>query len=156
MAKSGTVLVNLRKDWFSPDGSLYQTRDNPHEFPAEWAEEAKPEEVKPAKTVTTTVETPAEVSGRKYAVLPSTAEIVEDSTVVMVKQNTGGGEQVMVSSVVEGDVSAVGGAVGKDGFEEPSQPVAAAAKVAKDAGMDQVGSKPRESGPLPAGEKKPA
>jgi hypothetical protein len=36
------------------------------------------------------------------------------------------------------------------------QSVADAAKVAKDAGLDQVGGKPRESGPLPAGTKKPA
>lgn len=33
---AATVLVNLKKDWFSPDGSLYQKRDNPHEFPDEW------------------------------------------------------------------------------------------------------------------------
>ena len=35
MAK-GTQMVNLKRDWFAPDGSLYQVRDNPHEFPGHW------------------------------------------------------------------------------------------------------------------------
>jgi hypothetical protein len=61
---------------------------------------------------------------------------------------------VMMPSAVEGDVKAVGGAVGEHGLEEPSQSVGDAAKVAKDVGVDQVGGKPRESGPLPAGTKK--
>lgn len=56
----GTVLVNLRRDWFGPDGSLYETRDNPHEFPAEYADSPADKESK-----------------SKYAVLPSTAEVVE-------------------------------------------------------------------------------
>src|SRR6185295_15846821 len=139
MAK-GTVLVNLRRDWFSPDGSLYQVRDNPHEFPAEYAEPHKGED---------------KDDKRKYEVLPSTAEIVESEAIVMTIQNTGGGQQVEVPTAVQDDVKEVGGAVGKHGLEEPSQKVDEAAKVAKDAGMDQVGGKPRESGPLPAGTKKP-
>ena len=151
-----SVLVNLRKDWFSPDGNLYQSRDNPHEFPAEWAEEVDPKVVKAAAEKTVTTTTAEEVSTQKYVVLPSTAEIVESSATVMVVQNTGGGERLLVPSAVEGDVTAVGGAIGKSGEEEAAQPVAAAEKVAKDAGMDQVGGKPRESGPLPAGTKKPA
>jgi hypothetical protein len=154
MAK-GTVLVNLKKDWFSPDGSLYQTRDNPHEFPADWAEPAKPDKVVEAKKETTVVETAEQFNKRKYAVLPSTAEIVESTQTVAVLQNTGGGEQVLMPSAIEDDVKEVGGAIGKHGLEEPSQKVSEAAKVAKDAGIDQVGGKPRESGSLPAGTKKP-
>lgn len=134
----GTVLVNLKRDWFSPDGSLYQVRDNPHEFPKAYAD--KPDKDAP--------------EGQKYAVLPSTAEIVEAGDTVVVVQNTGGGQQVLVPSAVQGDVDEVGGAVGKHGLEEPSQSVAAAAKVAEDTGLNQVGGKPRESGPLPAGTKK--
>lgn len=138
MAK-GTVLVNLRRDWYSPDGSLYERRDNPHEFPEAWAEPA---------------EGKAKEAGAKYAVLPSSAEVVESGKTVAVLQNTGGGEQVLMPSAVEGDVKEVGGAVGEHGLEEPSQKVSDAAKVAKDVGVDQVGGKPRESGPLPAGTKK--
>jgi hypothetical protein len=155
---SGTVLVNLKKDWFGPDGSLYQARDNPHEFPAAYAdppEKSKEDKKEPAPIVVA----PPPVSAAKpprYAVLPSTAEIVESSDTVITLQNTGGGQQVQVPTAVEGDVEKVGGAIGKHGLEEPAQTVSAAAKVAKDAGIDQVGGKPRESGPLPAGTKKPA
>ena len=28
--------VNLKKDWFAPDGTLYLARDNPHNFPSDW------------------------------------------------------------------------------------------------------------------------
>ena len=155
MAK-GTVLVNLRNDWFGPNGNLYQARDNPHEFPADWAEESDVK-VKPNPQVTTTTTTGGgEPVKPKYAVLPSSAEIVESTDTVVVVQNTGGGQQALMPSAVEGDVKSVGGAVGKHGMEEPDQSVAAAAKVAKDTGLDQVGGKPRESGPLPAGTKKPA
>jgi hypothetical protein len=149
---SGTVLVNLKRDWFGPDGSLYQARDNPHEFPAEYAEPVK-EEKTPVKETVTVTTVGGDVRKQKYAVLPSTAEIVESSKTVMTVQNTGGGQKVLVPTAVEGDVKEVGGAVGPHGLEEPSQSVAAAAKVAKDAGIDQVGGKPRESGPLPAGTK---
>jgi hypothetical protein len=155
MAK-GVVLVNLRNDWFSPDGSLYQARDNPHEFPAEWADKADEKEVTAARRTTTVEETPAVVTKPRYAILPSSAEVVEEVDTVAVLQNTGGGQQVLMPSAVQGDVDSVGGAVGKHGLEEPDQSVTSAAKVAKDAGIDQTGGKPRESGPLPAGTKKPA
>ena len=135
----GTILVNLRKDWFGPDGSLYQARDNPHQFPEEYAN-------KPGKDAK---------EGQKYAVLPSTAEIVDSSgATVAVLQNTGGGQQVLMPSEVQDGAKSVGGAVGEHGLEEPDQSTSAAAKVAKDTGLDQVGGKPRESGPLPAGTKK--
>lgn len=153
MAK-GTVLVNLRKDWFGPDGSLYEARDNPHEFPAAWAEPGKEVETKPASTTTTTTESKAEVTKPKYAVLPSSAEVVDSETTVVTIQNTGGGQQVLVPTAVQDDVETVGGAVGSHGIEEPHQTVDKAAKVAEDTGLDQVGGKPRESGPLPAGTKK--
>jgi hypothetical protein len=135
----GTVLVNLKRDWFGPDGSLYEARDNPHEFPEEFAEPCKDKNDK-----------------QKYAVLPSSAEIVEGGKTVAVIQNTGGGQQVLMPSEVQDDAKSVGGAVGKNGLEEPDQSTTEAAKVAKDAGLDQTGGKPRESGPLPAGTKKNA
>ena len=134
----GTILVNLRKDWFSPDGSLYRAIDNPHEFPAAFAD-------KPPK------EAP---EAQKYAVLPSTAELVESSKTVATIQNTGGGQRVMVPTAIQDDVKEVGGAVGDHGVEEPAQSVTDAAKVAKDVGVDQVGGKPTESGATPAGTKK--
>lgn len=140
MAK-GTVLVNLRRDWFSPDGSLYQVRDNPHEFPAEYADTPSKEQ-KEAN------------DKQKYAVLPSSAEIVEGGDTVVVVQNTGGGQQVLMPTEVQDGAKTVGGAVGKHGLEEPHQSVSDAAKVAADTGLDQVGGKPRESGPLSAGTKK--
>lgn len=157
MAK-GVVLVNLRKDWFAPDGSLYQARDNPHEFPAEWAEpgELSEEDKREEPPVKVEVARPAKKEASRYAVLPSSAEIVDSSATVAVLQNTGGGQQVMTPSAVEDGAKTVGGAIGKHGLEEADQSVGAAAKVAKEAGMDQVGGKPRESGPLPAGTKKPA
>jgi hypothetical protein len=144
MANPGVILVNLRKDWFGPDGSLYQARDNPHEFPAKYAEAPDKKDLKEGE------------KAPRYAVLPSSAELVESSKTVLVRQNTGGGQQVEMPVAVEGDVKSVGGAIGEHGLEENSQSVAAAAKVAKDTGVDQVGGKPRESGPLPAGTKKPA
>jgi hypothetical protein len=137
------VLINLKRDWFSPDGSLYQVRDNPHEFPAEFADKPTKEQTEKDKN-------------RVYAVLPSSAEVVESTKTVAVLQNTGGGQQVMMPSAIQDDVKEVGGAIGEHGLEEPAQSVSDAAKVAKDAGLDQVGGKPRESGPLPAGTKKNA
>jgi hypothetical protein len=152
MAK-GTVLVNLGNDWFSPDGVLYREMDNPHEFPAAWAEPGEKKEA-PVKETVTTSTTGGEDLTTRYAVLPSTAEIVESQDTVAVLQNTANGEQVMMPSAVQDGAKSVGGAVGEHGLEEPHQSVAEAAKVAKDAGVDQVGGKPDESGPLPAGTKK--
>lgn len=143
----GTVLVNLKRDWFGPDGSLYEVRDNPHEFPANFAD--APEKVKKEKE-----DEPVNPRAQKYAVLPSTAEVVESSKTVVTVLETGGGQRVMVPTAVQDDVKSVGGAVGEHGIEEPDQSVAAAGKVAKDTGLDQVGGKPRESGSLPAGEKR--
>jgi hypothetical protein len=83
-------------------------------------------------------ETPAVVTKPRYAILPSSAEVVEEVDTVAVLQNTGGGQQVLMPSAVQGDVDSVGGAVGKQGLEEPDQSVTSAAKVAKDAGIDQT------------------
>lgn len=144
----GTVMVNLETNWFGPGGSLYEAVDNPHEFPEEWAEKPKKEED----------ESDEDWKDRKkrqpYAVLPSSAKILEDATTVAVVQNTAGG-QVVVPSVVEGDVKSVGGALDDKGIEQPDQSTAKAEKGA-DAQNLQVGGKPSESGPLPAGTKKPA
>lgn len=138
MADSGTVKVNLKRDWFGPDGSLYEVRGNPHEFPTEWADEPADDAPK----------------GAKYAVLPSTAEIVKEGKTVAVLQNTAAG-QVVVPTAIEGDVKSVGGALDEKGNEKPSQSVAAAAKGAEEENV-QLGGRPRESGPLPPGTKKPA
>lgn len=147
MAK-GTVLVNLRRDWFGPDGSLYQVRDNPHEFPAAYAD-------KPDKEQTEDNDNRLKGKEVKYAVLPSSAEIIEDAKTVAVIQNTGGGERVIVPTAVEGDVKSVGGALDDKGIEKSTQPVGSAVAGAKELEVE-VGGKPRESGPLPAGTKKPA
>ena len=32
------MLVNLRRRWFAPDGTLYEPSGNPHTFPDEWRE----------------------------------------------------------------------------------------------------------------------
>lgn len=121
MAK-GPQLVNLKRNWFAPNGSLYEVRDNPHEFPGDWD-------------------------------LPPTAEELGVAKTVAVVQNTASGS-VIVASAVEGDVKSVGDALDAKGFEQPTQSVAAAAAGA-DAQHLEVGGKPRESGPLPAGTKKP-
>lgn len=146
--EKGTVLVNLRRDWFALDGSLYQVRDNPHEFPAEYAEEPKElsekeqqELIRSGKTIP---------KDQKYAILPSSAEIVEAGKEVAVLQQTANGGVVEVATAVEGDVKSVGGALDKTGNEQPTQSTSAAETAAKDLNID-VGGKPRESGPLPAG-----
>lgn len=104
MAK-GTVFVRLRRDWFAPDGSLYQVRDNPHEFPADYADEPKFEQ----KEGESDAAFKARQKKQKYAVLPSTAEIVEDGKEVAVLQQTASG-YVEVATAVEDDVKSVGGA----------------------------------------------
>lgn len=143
--EKGTVSVNLAKDWFAPDRSLYQSRDNPHNFPAEWAD--KPKELSAEEKEDGKVRS----KKQKYAVLPSTAEIVGENTrTVVVLQDTANGSKVEVAVPVEDDIKSVGGALDENGVEQPNQSVAAAEKGAKGANVD-VGGKPRESGPLPAG-----
>lgn len=143
MAK-GTVLVNLRRDFFAPDGSLYQQRDNPHEFPADYADKPKQHEGEDDDAFK------ARAKRQKYAVLPSTAEVVEGGKEVAVLQQTADGSTVEVATAVEGEVKSVGGALDDKGNEQPSQSVAKAEKAAEELNID-VGGKPRESGPLPAG-----
>lgn len=136
----GTVVVNLKKDWFGPSDSLYQARDNPHEFPEEWAAEPSKEQKE-------------KYPAQKYAVLPSTAVLVDNPKVVAVKQQTASGD-VTVASVVEDGAKSVGGTLDEAGVELPAQSTAAAEKAADKLGVGEVGGKPRESGPLPAGTKK--
>ena len=146
---AGTVMVNLKKDWFGPDSSLYQARDNPHEFPAEYAE--APEKAEDESTE----DFKARQKRQPYAVLPSSAELVKGGgKVVTTLQQTANGAEVEVPTLIEDDVKSVGGALNAKGREDPDQPVSAAASAAKEDGT-QVGGKPRESGPLPAGAKKP-
>jgi hypothetical protein len=146
MAK-GNVLVRLKRDWFSPDGSLYQVKDNPHSFPAEWAD--KPGELTDEQKADGKVRSPKQ----KYAVLPSTAEVVEAGKTVAVKVDTANGTQLTRAEAVEGDVKSVGGALNDKGLEEPSQTLAKAESAAEDLNVD-AGGNPQQSGPLPAGAKK--
>ena len=143
-----TVLVNLRRDWFAPDGNLYQVRDNPHEFPAEYADEPKMEK----RDGESDDAFKARSKRQKYAKLPSSAELVEGGKEVAVLQQTASGDVVEVATAVEGDVKSVGGALDDKGVEQPNQSVAKAEKGAEALNLD-VGGKPRESGPLPAGSK---
>lgn len=139
----GTVGVRLRRDWFGPGGSLYQARDNPHEFPASYAAKPKQQEDESDEDFK------ARSKRQPYAVLPSSAELIGDVRTVAVLQNTANGEQLVVPTLVEDDVKSVGGALDDKGVEQPAQTVAAAEKRADEQNVE-VGGVPRKSGPLPA------
>jgi len=141
---NGTVGVNLAKDWFAPDDSLYQARDNPHEFPASYADKPKQQEDE------SDADYKARLKRQPYAVLPSSAELVGGGgRTVAVLQNTANGEQLVVPTLVEDAVKSVGGALDPKGIEQASQPVASAERGADEQGVE-VGGVPRKSGPLPA------
>lgn len=136
MAK-GKVIVNLRRDWYAPDGSLYEARHNPHEFPADWAD--KPPKDAPEK--------------QKYAVLPSGATIVDGGRTVEVYRNTADGTGVLTPEVVEEGVKSVGNTVDETSKgptdhnkTHQSTSVASAVAAAKQSGAE-IGGKPRESNP---------
>ncbi len=153
MAK-GTLMVNLERDWFAPNGSLYQVRDNPHEFPASW-EDQIPRIKKPVRETTATGKLPA-VPEQAYEVDEEARDRIilgKDAKTVAVVQNTASGS-VIVATAVGDEVKSVGGALDSKGIEQPAQSVASAAAGAKEQNLE-VGGKPRESGPLPAGTKKP-
>lgn len=140
----GMVGVRLKKDWFGPDGSLYQARDNPHEFPVAYADKPKKAEDESDDDFK------ARLKRQPYAVLPSSAEIIDkDTRTVVTLQDTANGEQLLVPTLVDDDVKEVGGALNDKGLEQPAQSVAAAEKGA-DAHHVEVGGVPRKSGPLPA------
>lgn len=140
----GTVGVRLKKDWFGPDGSLYQARDNPHEFPAAYADKPKQADNESDEDFK------ARQKRQPYAVLPSSAEVIEGGgRTVVTLQNTANGEQLLVPTLVDDDVDSVGGALDNRGVEQPDQSVSAAEKGA-DAHNVEVGGVPRKSGPLPA------
>lgn len=141
---SGTVGVRLKKDWFGPDGSLYQARDNPHGFPAAYADKPKQREEESDAAYK------VRLKNQPYAVLPSSAEVIGDDTrTVVTRQNTANGEQLLVPTLVDDETDAVGGALDNKGVEQPAQSVAAAEKGAA-AHNVEVGGVPRKSGPLPA------
>lgn len=140
----GTVGVRLRRDWFAPDGSLYQARDNPHEFPAFYADKPKQREDESDEDFK------ARQKRQKYDVLPSTAEVLPGGgRTVSVLQNTANGEQLVVPTLVDDEVKEVGGALDPKGIEQPTQTVAAAERGAEEQNVE-VGGVPRKSGPLPA------
>lgn len=140
---ASTVGVRLARNWFGPDGSLYEVRGNPHKFPAEYAE--KPEQGKEESEANYK----ARLKTQPYAVLPSTAEIIgEDACTVAVLQNTANGEQLVVPTLVGDEVKSVGGALDKNGTEQSSQTVTAA-EAGAEAQDVQVGGVPTKSGPLP-------
>ena len=142
---SGTVGVRLKKDWFGPDGSLYQVRDNPHEFPASYAEKPKQKEDESDEDFK------ARQKRQPFAVLPSSAEVIDagESRTVVTLQNTANGEQLLVPTLVESEVKEVGGALDSKGIEQQSLSVAEAEKGAEAQNVE-VGGVPRKSGPLPA------
>lgn len=142
----GTVGVRLKKDWFGPDGSLYRVRDNPHEFPASYADKPKQADDESDEDFK------KRQKRQPYAVLPSSAELIEGGKTVAVVQNTASGS-VIVPTLVEDDVKSVGGALDDKGVEQPDQSVKAAEAGAKEQNL-QVGGKPADSGPLPAGTNK--
>lgn len=142
---SSTVAVELKRDWFGPDGSLYQVRDNPHQFPATFADA-------PAKGEDESDED-FKVRAKKqpYAVLPSSAKVISGDKVktVAVLTNTANGAQLVTPTIVSDDVESVGGALNSKGVEKSDLTVAEA-----EAGADEYeierGGVPRESGPLDA------
>lgn len=139
-----TVSVRLKKDWFGPDGSLYQARDNPHVFPATFVEKPKQAEDE------TDEAWKLREKRQPYAVLPSSAEIVgTDTKTIATLQNTANGAQLVVPTTIENDVKSVGGALNDKGFERSDQTVGEAEKGAEAYEVD-VGGVPRKSGPLPA------
>lgn len=140
----GTVGVRLKKDWFAPNGSLYQARDNPHEFPAEYADKPKQAEDESDEDFK------ARQKRQPYAVLPSSAELIDGkSRTIVTLQNTANGEQLVVPTLVGEEVKEVGGALDDRGIEQPNLTVAAAEKGAEAQNVE-VGGVPRKSGPLPA------
>jgi hypothetical protein len=141
----GTVGVRLRRDWFAPDGSLYQARDNPHEFPAHYADKPKQKEDE------TDEDFKARQKRQPFEILPSTAEVIDEgkSRTVAVLQDTANGEKLVVPTLVDDDVKEVGGALDDKGLEQPAQSVAEAEKGAEAQNVS-VGGVPRKSGPLPA------
>ncbi len=148
MAK-GTLTVNLARDWFAPNGSLYQRRDNPHEFPASWEDQIPG--IKKAKArgdAAKEVEYVEDKDARDRII------VGENTRTVATLQRTADGTELVVPTVVEDGVKAVGGALDDKGIEQPAQSMAKAEAGAKEVNA-QVGGKPRESGPLPAGTKKP-
>jgi hypothetical protein len=142
----GTVAVNLKRDWFGPSNSLYQVRDNPHEFPAEYA--AKPEKGEDESKE----DFEARVKKQPYAVLPSSAEVISEGDVktVAVLVNTANGSQLVTPTIVSDDVKSVGGALDAKGHEKQNLSVAEAEKGADEYEV-QRGGVPRKSGPLDAG-----
>lgn len=143
MAK-GMVGVHLKKDWFAPDGSLYQMRDNPHEFPAEYADKPKRQDGESEEGYK------LRLKRQPFAVLPSSAKVLDkDARTVAVLQNTANGAQVVTPTLVDDEVDKVGGALDSRGLEQSSQSVGAAEKGAE-AYEVEVGGVPRKSGPLPA------
>lgn len=143
----GKVGVRLKRDFFAPDGSLYQARDNPHEFPAEYADKPKFEQGEDESDDAFK----ARQKKQKYAVLPSTAEVIDagESRTVAVLQKTANGTELVVPTLVDDEVKAVGGALDNKGLEQPAQSVAAA-EAGAEAQNVEVGGVPRKSGPLPA------
>lgn len=140
----GKVGVRLKKDWFGPDGSLYQTRDNPHEFPAYYADKPKKKEDESDEDFR------RRQKNQPFEILPSSAELIDvDTRTVAVLQNTANGSQVVVPTLVDDDTKSVGGALDDKGHEQPSLTVAAAEKGAEEQGVE-VGGVPRKSGSLPA------
>lgn len=156
MAK-GKLVVNLERDWFAPDGSLYEVRHNPHEFPADWEDQIpRIKKVKLAKGAE-----PAEV---EYEVDKEARKriIVENPQVVETQRLSADGTPILVAEAVPGDVKSVGNTVDETtkgpadhNKTHQSTPLSKAVAAAKESGAE-VGGKPRESNPpggMPGGKR---
>lgn len=138
--------VNLKRPWFGPNGSRYSPEDNPHEFPDAWADEPEQAEDESDEDFE------LRKKSQKYAVLPSSAKVVEEGgEVVMTERLTANGTPLLDPQVVDDDVKSVGNTVDDvpEASKEPagtSEKTADAAKAADKAGAS-VGAKPSTSGP---------
>lgn len=142
-----TVSVNLRRRWFAPNGSAYEPEDNPHAFPAAWADKPKKREDESKEDFE------AREKSSKYEVLPTTAEVLGETggRTVMTERLTANGTPMLDVQTVDEDVKSVGNVVdevpeARSDERSKTMSVSEAAKAAKDAGVT-AGGNPRVSGP---------
>ena len=140
------VLVNLQRRWFSPQGNRYHPDDNPHSFPAEWADDPEQREGESDDDFK------ARSEKQKYNVLPNTAEIVEGGKTVVTLRKTANGSVVPEPTAVDEDVESVGNTTdevpAKDRHDDTHQSTSVkdAAKAADELN-EKPGGNPSKSGP---------
>jgi hypothetical protein len=101
--------IELKKDWFGPDGVLREVRNNPHTVPDSWKVPDAPKE--------TTADKDAEPTG---VILPAGTRILGKSDVVDVERLTADGSVVIETQVI-GEGAKLGDLDGKAGdAKDPS------------------------------------